>query len=135
MGFPVESVLAVAVGIGLAAATGLRIFLPLFVAGLAAHFGQLPLSDGFAWLASPIALLALGTASVIEVAAYFIPVVDHILDVVAGPAAVVAGILASASVMVDLPPELRWPIAIIGGGGVAGVTKLTTALIRAKTGL
>jgi hypothetical protein len=58
---------------------------------------------------------------------------DHLLDVLAGPLAVVAGVLASASVMVDLPPEIRWPIAVIAGGGIAALTKGTTALIRAKT--
>jgi hypothetical protein len=46
---------------------------------------------------------------------------------------VAAGILTSASVMVDLPPEIRWPIAVIAGGGIAAVTKATTALVRAKS--
>jgi hypothetical protein len=129
-----ESIIAIAIGIGLAAATGFRVFLPLLVAGAAARWGGLPLADGFQWLSSTGALLALGTASVVEVAAYYIPIVDHALDVVAGPAAVLAGVLASASAMVDIPPGVKWPIAIIGGGGIAGLTKVMSALVRAKSG-
>ena len=105
------------------------------MAGLAARVGHLPLAKGFEWLSSTDALVALATASVVEAAAYYIPVVDHVLDVIAGPAAVVAGILASAATMAGLPPGIMWPVAIVGGGGVAGLTKLTSALVRAKSGL
>src|SRR6185436_6603355 len=87
----------------------------------------------FAWLQSTPALVALGTAAVLETLAFYIPGLDHLLDVLAGPLAVVAGVVASVSVMVDVPPEIRWPIAVIAGGGIAALTKGTTAVIRAKT--
>lgn len=124
---------SVALGLGLAAATGFRVFVPLLVAGLAARADYIPLLDSFAWLESTPALLALGTAALTETLAFYIPGVDHLLDVLAGPLAIVAGVLASASVMVDMPAEVRWPIAIIAGGGAAGITKTTAALIRAKS--
>ena len=63
------------------------------------------------------------------------PGVDHALDLIAGPAALVAGIVASAAVMTDLPPGVLWPVAIIGGGGIATLTKGGAALVRAKSGL
>ena len=129
------SLIGIALGIGLAAATGFRVFLPLLVAGIAAHFGHLPLSDGFQWLGSTPALITLSVAAVVEVLAYYIPGVDHALDVLASPATVIAGIVASAAVMTDLPPSIVWPLAIIGGGGIAGLTKGSTALVRAKSGL
>jgi hypothetical protein len=135
MAFPVEWMIAMAIGIGLAAATGFRVFLPLLVAGAAAHWGALPLADGFRWLATPEALIALATASVVETSAYYIPGVDHVLDLLAGPAALAAGVIASASVMVDMPPGLVWPVAIVGGGGMAAVTKVTSAVLRAKAGI
>ena len=125
----------VALGIGLAAATGFRVFVPLLIAGLAARAGWLPLVDSFAWLQSTPALAALGTAAAVEILAFYIPGLDHLLDVLAGPLTVIAGVLASASVMVDLPPEVRWPIAVIAGGGIAGITKATTAMVRAKGAL
>jgi hypothetical protein len=128
-----DLLLGVALGIGLAAATGFRVFIPLLVAGLAARAGWVPLTDSFAWLQSTPALVALGTAAVLETLAFYVPGLDHILDVLAGPLAVIAGVLASASVMVDLPPGVRWPIAVIAGGGIAAITKGTTAVIRAKS--
>jgi hypothetical protein len=135
MDVSLEPLLSIALGIGLAAAAGFRIFVPLLAAGIAARTGFLPLTDGFQWLGSTPALLMLGTAAVVEVLAYYIPGLDHLLDVVAGPAAVGAGVVASASVMADIPQGVMWPLAIIAGGGVAGLTKGTTALLRAKSGV
>ena len=127
--------LGIALGIGLAAATGFRIFIPLLIAGLAGRFDMVPLGDSFQWLVSTPALVTLGTAAVAETLAYYIPGVDHALDVIAGPATVAAGIVASAAVMTDVPPAVMWPVAVIAGGGAAGLTKGSTALLRAKSGL
>jgi hypothetical protein len=69
-----------ALGIGLAA-TGFRI--PAVAVALAAH--GYPLSENFQWLASTPALLMLGTAAAAEVLAYYIPGVDHALDVWRAP--------------------------------------------------
>jgi hypothetical protein len=124
---------SVALGIGLAAATGFRVFVPLLVAGLAARAGWVPLIESFAWLQSTPALVALSSAAVLEILAFYIPGLDHLLDVLAGPLAVIAGVLASASVMVDMPPEVRWPIAVVAGGGIAALTKGATAVVRAKS--
>ncbi len=125
--------LSIALGVGLAAATGLRVFLPMLVVSAAAYTGHLPLSENFAWLATPGALIMLGVAAVVEILAYYIPGVDNLLDALATPAAVVAGTLVSAAVITDLPPMLKWTTAIIAGGGVAGLTQGITALLRAKS--
>jgi hypothetical protein len=134
MAFSFESLLGIALGIGLAAAAGFRIFVPLLVAGLVARFGHLPLAESFQWLATTPALIAFATACAVETLAYFIPGLDHALDVLAGPATVVAGILVSAAVMTDLPPGIMWPVAVIAGGGTAGLAKGGTALLRAQSG-
>jgi hypothetical protein len=135
MDFSIESLVGIALGIGLAAATGFRIFIPLLLVGLAARFDMLPLGDGFQWLATTPALLTLGTAAVLETLGYYIPGVDHALDVLAGPATLLAGIVASAAVMTEVPPAVLWPVAVIAGGGAAGLTKGSTALLRAKSGV
>lgn len=135
MDISLGSLVGIALGIGLAAATGFRIFAPLLIAGLAARYGYLPLGDGFQWLASTPALVTLGTAAVLETLAYYVPGVDHALDVIASPATLVAGVVASAAVMADIPPEVLWPVAVIAGGGAAGLTKGSTALLRAKSGV
>ncbi len=133
MDISLSTLFSIALGIGLAAATGFRVFVPLLVAGLAARAGYIPLIDSFAWLQTTPALIALATAAILETLAFYIPGVDHLLDVLAGPLAIVAGVLASASVMVDLPPEARWPVALIAGGGIASLTKTGAALLRIKS--
>jgi hypothetical protein len=133
--FSPEALFSVALGVGLAAATGLRVFLPLLVAAIAARADWIALADAFAWLESAPALIMLSTAALFEILAYYIPGLDHVLDLLAAPAAVGAGVVASASVMADVPPAVMWPVAIIAGGGVAGVTKGGAALLRAKTGV
>ena len=134
MDFSWTTFAGIALGIGLAAATGIRVFLPLLIAGLAAHQGYIPLSENFQWLASTPALLMLGTAAVTETLAYYVPGLDHLLDVIASPAALVAGAVASAAVMTDLPPGVMWPLAIIGGSGhmtLGGRSVITAALATA----
>jgi hypothetical protein len=123
--------LGVAIGLGLAAAAGFRVFVPLLAAGLAGATGVIPLSPGFAWLATTPVLVALATATLLEVAAYYVPWLDHLLDVVATPTALVAGMLATASVIVDLPPLLKWAIVLLGGGA-AGLTQGATVVARVK---
>jgi hypothetical protein len=130
-----QTLVPIALGLGLAAACGLRVFVPLLALSLAAATGHVPLAPGWEWLASRGALVALGTATVLEVAAYMIPWLDHALDVVATPAAMIAGAIASASVMVDLPPLVKWTVVIVGGGGIAGLTQGATVLARLKSGL
>jgi hypothetical protein len=46
-----ELIIAVAIGIGLSASCGFRVFVPLFIAGVAAKMGIFPLQEGFQWLA------------------------------------------------------------------------------------
>jgi hypothetical protein len=127
--------LSIALGIGLAAATGFRVFIPLLALSIASREFGLDLADGFEWIASGPAFAAFATAAVLEVLAYYIPGVDHLLDAVAGPAAVAAGVIASAAVMTDLPTYLKWTVALIAGGGIAGITQGATTLTRAKSGL
>ncbi len=129
----VDTLVSLAVGLGLAAACGFRVFVPLLVASVAARLGYQPLAGGFEWLASLPALIALASATVLEVGAYYIPWLDHALDAIATPAAVVAGVLASAAVVTELPPLLKWTVAIVGGGGAAGLIQGTSVLFRLKS--
>ena len=125
--------LSVVLGIGLAAATGFRVFLPMLVMSVAAYTGHLQLDNSFAWLATPSALTMLGVAAVAEILAYYVPGVDNLLDALATPAALVAGTVVSAAVITDLPPMVKWTAAVIAGGGMAGIMQGMTAILRAKS--
>jgi hypothetical protein len=126
--------LSVATGIALAAAAGFRAFVPLLAAGLAIYFGWVEPARGFDWLGEPVVLGALGIATAAEIAAYYLPGVDHVLDLLGAPVAVIAGIVAAAGVMVGLPDWLRWLTAIGAGGAIATAGHALNAVGRAKTG-
>ncbi|MFY9837443.1 MAG: DUF4126 domain-containing protein [Xanthobacteraceae bacterium] len=125
--------LSIVLGIALAAATGFRIFLPMLIVSVAAYTGHLPLASNFAWLGTPAALIMLSVAAVAEILAYYIPVVDNLLDALATPAAFVAGAVVSAAVMTDVPPMVKWTAAVIAGGGIAGLTQGLTGMLRAHS--
>lgn len=125
-----ETMLSIFLGVGLAAACGFRIFVPFLVMSIAALTGQLSLSPEFEWIATYPALAAFSIATLFEVAAYYIPWVDNLLDAIAVPAATVAGTIVMASAVSDMSPFLQWAVAIIVGGGVAGTVQDFTSITR-----
>jgi len=131
-----EAFLAILLGLGLSAACGFRVFVPLLVMGIANHTGHLHLNPGFAWIGSTPALTAFSVACALEIGGYYIPWLDHFLDALATPAAAVAGTVVMASCVTDMSPLLRWTLAIVAGGGTAGMVQSLTVLGRGlSTGL
>lgn len=124
------TLLSTAIGLGLAAACGFRIFVPLLLISLASRGGHLELAESFEWMASTPALVAFASATLAEIGAYYIPFLDNLLDTLATPSAAVAGVLATGSQVADFDPLLGWSVAIIGGGGVAGAIQGLTTLTR-----
>jgi hypothetical protein len=128
-----EALVSIGAGLALAAAAGFRVFVPLLALSLAARAGWVELSPSFDWLATTPASLALATATILEIAAYYVPFFDNVLDTLAAPVAVLAGIVASAALLTDLPPWLQYTIAIVGAGGAAGAVHASTSLLRLKS--
>src|SRR5574338_1039285 len=125
-----EIILTVLMGIGLSAASGFRIFVPFLVISIASISGNLTLADSFGWIGTVPALITFSVATVLEIAGYFIPWVDNILDTIATPTAVIAGIILTASVITGMSPMLKWTLAIIAGGGVAAAIQAITGVTR-----
>ena len=125
-----EQILSILIGIGLSATCGFRIFVPLLGMSIAYHAGALEFAPGFAWIGSWPATIAFAIAMALEIAAYYIPWLDNLLDTVATPAAIVAGTIATASMVGDVTPFFRWSLAIIAGGGVAGLIQGASVAIR-----
>ncbi|MFW6040009.1 MAG: DUF4126 domain-containing protein [Gemmatimonadota bacterium] len=121
---------ALAAGVGLAAASGFRVFLPLLGVSVAARFGGFEPAAGFEWLASPAATTALGVALAVEVGAYFVPWLDNALDTIATPLAAVAGTMLAALMLGDAPDALQWTLAVVAGGGTAGAVQVGTVAAR-----
>lgn len=128
-----DPLLGIPVGLALSTAAGLRVFVPLLLTSVAARYGYLALTPSMTWIASDAALVAFVTAAAIEVGAYYVPGLDNLVDVIATPAAITAGIIEMAAVTPELPPLLRWTLAVIAGGGVAGFAQMGTTLLRLKS--
>ena len=125
-----DTLFGLMVGVGLAAACGFRIFVPMLVMNIAAQTGNLELGAGFEWIGSSEAFIVFLIATGVEVLGYYIPWVDNLLDTIATPVAIVAGVVVTASFATELSPVLQWSIAAILGGGAAGVVQIGTSLTR-----
>lgn len=136
--------LAVCAGLGLAAACGLRVFVPLFVASIGLKMEVLSVGAPFDWLGSNAALVLFGTAAVVEVVGFMVPWVDHVLDLLAAPLSAIAGaVLMTSQLLVAteatgadgvaiatplMPPAVAWSVGIFGGAvAAAGVEAASIA--------
>lgn len=121
------------IGIGLAAASGFRVFLPMFAVSLASYMHWIPMNENFEWLSGLPTLITTGIATVVEVLAYYIPFVDHLLDTISVPIATIAGSVLFASQFADLGTFPQWALALIAGGGTAATISSGFAGLRAAS--
>lgn len=126
-------ILSAFIGIGLAAASGFRVFLPMFAVSLASYLGWIPMSDNFEWLSGLPTLITTGVATIIEIVAYYIPVVDNFLDTITIPLATIAGSILFASQFMELGTFPQWALALIAGGGTAATIASGFAGTRAAS--
>lgn len=112
---------ALLLGIGLAASSGLRTFLPLLGLAAAARFDffGVELAKNFAWLGSDLALYSLCAATTLEFLSDKIPIVDHFLDTVGTVSRPLAGALASAAVLNLSDPTTAAIVGLIVGAPIA----------------
>jgi len=125
-----EIIIAIAIGIGLSASCGFRVFVPMLVASIAARTGIFPAQEGFQWLASWPAIFCFGTATVFEILGYYIPFIDNLLDTVTTPLAIGAGTLLLTSVLPIDNDLLKWSGGFIFGGGAAATIQGGSVLTR-----
>ncbi|MBL7878540.1 MAG: DUF4126 domain-containing protein [Chryseobacterium gambrini] len=121
------------IGIGLAAASGFRVFLPMFAVSLASYMHWIPMSENFEWLSGLPTLITTGIATIVEILAYYIPFIDHLLDTISVPMATIAGSVLFASQFADLGTFPQWALALIAGGGTAATISSGFAGLRAAS--
>ncbi len=129
-----ETLLSLALGISLSAASGFRIFVPPFMMSLLSQTALYNPPENLAWMENPLVTTAFAVATGLEVFAYYIPWLDHALDMIAAPIAFVAGTLMTGAFGIELDPALRWTLAIIAGGGAASGIQLLTSGARLISG-
>jgi len=111
------------------------VFVPPLVLSVAALSGHIHLAPGFEWIGTWPALTAFAVATALEIAGYYIPWLDNILDTAATPIAIAAGTVMAASCVTDVSPFLKWTLAVIAGGGAAGLVQILTVKTRALSSL
>lgn len=121
---------AVMAGVCLSAAAGLRVFIPILALGLAGRFELLPLGEQFAWMTSEPFLVIVGIAAMLEAGAYYVPLVDNMLDLLATPAALAGGTVIVSSLLPEMNPLAQWSAAALLGGGTAGIVQSSTVVAR-----
>lgn len=126
-----ETILGLCIGIGLSAASGFRVFVPLLVMSAASLLGWFEPMKGFEWLSMPAVCIGLAIATICEIGAYYIPWVDNALDTISTPAAMVAGTIATMAVSSgEISQFASWAAAIIVGGGTATAVQMSTVAAR-----
>ena len=128
--------MALSLGLGLSAACGFRVFVPLLVMGIGNRAGLIKLGESWGWMSETLVITAFAVATVLEISGYYIPWVDNLLDSVTTPSAIIAGVVvtsASLGQIAGIDPVLQWILAVIAGGGVAGTVQLGTAVTRAAS--
>jgi hypothetical protein len=125
-----QLITSVAIGIGLSASAGFRVFVPLLVASVASHYGFMPVNESFSWLSGWPAIIIFFTATMVEILAYYIPFVDNLLDGVTTPLAAIAGTLLMTSVLPFDDNLARWALGIIAGGGAAATVQVGSVITR-----
>jgi hypothetical protein len=127
----VEWLPAIALAIAISATAGLRAWLPLLLAGLAVRTGWLEVGPYFAFLASAKALSVFAAATLIELAADKVPVMDHALDALGTPLKLLAGaLLAAAAFGTVTDPLTSLALGVAVGSPTALVPHAAKSLVR-----
>ncbi len=121
---------AVLGGISLSAAAGLRVFIPILALGLAGRFGMVELGEQFLWMTSEPVLVIVGLAALMEAGAYYVPLLDNLLDLLANPAALAGGTVIVSSLLPEMSSASQWTTAAVLGGGSAGIVQAATVVAR-----
>ncbi len=128
--FNLNTFIELLLGISLSAAAGFRVFVPLLALSVASVVGHLDLPTDFDWVETPQALIVFAIACLLEISGYYVPWLDHLLDIVSTPAAIIAGTIVTASLAPEMNPLAQWTLALVAGGGTAGLTKGLMNILR-----
>jgi len=121
---------SIALGAGLAWASGIRLYAVLFIAGAMARFGYLTLPPALEVLQHPLVLSASGVMALGEFVADKVPAFDSVWDAVHTFIRVPAGAVLAAAALGQADPVWVMVAAILGGA-IASGAHLTKAGARA----
>ena len=115
-----DMIQTIALSAGLAWASGLRLYLVVFLAGVSSYFGYLQLPASLAMLQNPLVIGAAGLMAFAELIADKIPAFDSLWDSFQTFIRIPAGALLAAFAMGDVDPAWTLAAGLIGGSITAG---------------
>jgi uncharacterized membrane protein len=115
-----DMVQTIALSAGLAWASGLRLYLVVFLAGLLSYFGYLQLPETLAVLRNPLVIGVAGVMAFAELIADKIPAFDSLWDSFQTFIRIPAGALLAAFAMGEVDPAWAVAAGLIGGTITAG---------------
>ncbi len=120
-----DTLSAAALAGGLSWASGIRLYMTLFIAGLFARLDWIALPPALQVLQSPWVMTVTGTLLVVEFLADKVPGIDSAWDAIQTFVRVPAGAVLGAAALGQMGPEWSTIAAILGGTFAAGahVTK------------
>ena len=110
----------IALSAGLAWASGLRLYLVVFLAGVLSYFGYLQLPASLSVLHNPLVIGAAGIMAFAELIADKIPAFDSLWDSFQTFIRIPAGALLEAFAMGDVDPAWTVAAGLVGGTITAG---------------
>jgi len=118
---------SIALGAGLAWASGIRLYAVLFLAGAMAHFGYLDLPPALEVLQHPLVLAASGVMTLGEFLADKVPAFDSVWDAVHTFIRIPAGAALAAGALGADNQAMTWIAALLGGSlaATSHATKMT----------
>ena len=76
------------------------------------------------------AIICFATATIVEIAGYYIPFVDNILDTITTPDLWQQERCLTSAILPDIDPMVKWGLGIIVGGGSAGIIQSGTVILH-----
>lgn len=126
----IEIFVQILIGLGLATATGFRVFVPLWALSLFSMTGYVELVHSFEWIGTTPAFIVFTVALIIEIIVYYVPLLDNIMDLISMPIAIVASILVTSSYVDGIDPWLKYTILIIASSALTVIAKSIMSWIR-----
>lgn len=111
---------SIALSAGLAWASGLRLYLVVFLAGLMARLGYLHLPESLHVLQHPLVMAVAAAMALVELVADKVPAFDSLWDSVQTLIRIPAGALLAAFALGDVDPAWTLAAGLLGGSITAG---------------
>ena len=125
-----DAISNIALATGLSWASGLRLYATVFIVGLLAKYGYVPLPDSLSILKHPVVIGVSGVLLAVEFLADKFPLVDSVWDSIHTFIRIPAGALLAMGAINSSDPLTATLVALLGGT-LAGATHFTKAGSRA----